>query len=168
MKSLLTPRELADAIGVSESSVRRWVDAGHIPMTRTQGGHRRIALDDALRYLREIQADIVRPELLGLEQFSTADTEDQALLRALAAGDAARARGIILSLFASGRHVSRIFDGPMRSALVKLADHPARDVMAALVQRRAADICVQAVCNLRSLMSAPPDAPLAIPPYCRR
>ncbi len=162
MKSLLTPRELADAIGVSESSVRRWVDAGHIPMTRTQGGHRRIALDDALRYLREIQADIPRPQVLGLEQFSIDGSEDQALLGALSAGDAVRARGILLSLYISGRHVSRIFDGPVRSVLQKLGDHGARDLPATLIEHRAMDICLQGVCQLRSLLVPPADAPLAI------
>ncbi|MGA2498696.1 MAG: helix-turn-helix domain-containing protein [Tepidisphaeraceae bacterium] len=162
MKSLLTPRELADAIGVSESSVRRWVDAGHIPMTRTQGGHRRIAIDDALRYLREIQADIPRPQVLGLEHFAIAGAEDQALLAALSAGDAVSARGILLSLYVSGRHVSRIFDGPVRSVLAKLGDHGARDLAATLVEHRAMDICLQAVCQLRSLLIPPADAPLAI------
>ncbi|MFI5378092.1 MAG: helix-turn-helix domain-containing protein [Tepidisphaerales bacterium] len=162
MKSLLTPRELADAIGVSESSVRRWVDAGHIPMTRTQGGHRRIALDDALRYLREIQADIPRPEVLGLQQFAISGAEDQALIQALSTGDAAGARGILLSLYVSGRHVSRIFDGPVRSALQKLGEHGSRDLPATLVEHRALDICIQAVCQLRTLLVCPADGPLAI------
>ena len=42
MKPLLSPKELADAIGVSESSIKRWVDNGEIQATKTSGGHRRI------------------------------------------------------------------------------------------------------------------------------
>jgi len=37
----LSPRELAEALGVSESSLKRWVDAGKIAASRTEGGHRR-------------------------------------------------------------------------------------------------------------------------------
>jgi MerR family transcriptional regulator, light-induced transcriptional regulator len=168
MKSLLTPRELADAIGASESSVRRWVDAGHIPMTRTAGGHRRIALDDALRYLRQTQAQVVRPEVLGLQQFTGpagaggAGSEEQALYDALAGGETLKARGIILSLYLAGRSVSRIFDGPLRSALQRLASHGARDLAASAVERRANDILVQAVSQLRLLLAADAQAPLAM------
>jgi hypothetical protein len=38
MQQLLSPRQFAEAIGVSESSVRRWADTGRIKMTRTAGG----------------------------------------------------------------------------------------------------------------------------------
>src|SRR3954465_11808076 len=67
-KPLLTPKELADAIGASESSLRRWVDNGDIRISRTAGGHRRIPLAEAIRVIREIGAPVVRPDLLGLEE----------------------------------------------------------------------------------------------------
>src|SRR5271165_4212340 len=80
--TLLTPKELADAIGASESSVRRWVDAGDIRMSRTAGGHRRILLPDAIQFIRKMGAAIVRPELLGLTdlnsaRFSSPDLTDE-------------------------------------------------------------------------------------------
>ena len=53
MKPLLSPRELAQAIGVSESSLKRWADAGQIRVARTAGGHRRISIADAVRFIRE-------------------------------------------------------------------------------------------------------------------
>jgi len=59
---LLSPRELADALGVSESSLKRWVDAGKITAARTEGGHRRIALQEAVRFIRETGAPLARPE----------------------------------------------------------------------------------------------------------
>ena len=65
-KPLLTPKELADAIGASESSLRRWVDSGQINMSRTAGGHRRIPLAEAIQFIRGIGATVVRPEMLGL------------------------------------------------------------------------------------------------------
>src|SRR5690242_3719305 len=60
----LSPRDLADALGVSESSLKRWVDAGKLAAFRTEGGHRRIAVSEALRFIRETGAPVARPELL--------------------------------------------------------------------------------------------------------
>ena len=42
MEEQLTTRQVADALKVSESSVKRWCDQGVIPTIRTVGGHRRI------------------------------------------------------------------------------------------------------------------------------
>jgi excisionase family DNA binding protein len=36
----------AEQLGVSESTVRRWADAGHLQSYRTRGGHRRVLEDD--------------------------------------------------------------------------------------------------------------------------
>src|SRR3954447_19614353 len=71
-KTLLTPKELAEVIGASESSLRRWVDAGSIRMSRTAGGHRRIPVAEASGFIRESGATVVRPELLGLEELGRA------------------------------------------------------------------------------------------------
>ena len=65
---LLSTRELADALGVSESSLKRWVDSGRISALRTEGGHRRIPLAEAMRFIRDTAAPIARPELLDLPE----------------------------------------------------------------------------------------------------
>jgi excisionase family DNA binding protein len=39
-------RTAADLLGVSESTVRRWADAGDVRSFRTRGGHRRILRED--------------------------------------------------------------------------------------------------------------------------
>src|SRR5687767_8379064 len=66
MEKLLTTREVAEAIGASESSLRRWTNSGSIRTSRTVGGHRRIPLSEAIRFIRETHATVVRPQVLGL------------------------------------------------------------------------------------------------------
>jgi excisionase family DNA binding protein len=49
----LSPRQVAEAIGVSESSLKRWCDSGLIPTRRTAGGHRRVPVAGVVAFLRE-------------------------------------------------------------------------------------------------------------------
>ena len=65
---LLSTSEFAAAIGASESSVRRMADSGELQIHRTRGGHRRIPAAEAIRYVRENNVAIVRPDLLGLDE----------------------------------------------------------------------------------------------------
>src|SRR3954468_6725852 len=109
-KPLLTPKELADAIGASESSLRRWVDGGDIRMSRTAGGHRRIPLAEAVRFVRAIGATVVRPDVLGLGDLRRSRPElvglsdDDKLFESLRTGDADAARGMVVSWYLEGRH----------------------------------------------------------------
>src|SRR3954468_24858058 len=108
MEKLLTTKELGAAIGASESSMRRWTDSGAIRTSRTVGGHRRIPLSEAIRFVRETRATLVRPDILGLGPLAgpfapgaggrQRPAEDE-LFDALNAGDAARARANLLGLY---------------------------------------------------------------------
>ena len=101
-KALLTPKELAEAIGASESSVRRWVDGGDIRVARTAGGHRRSPLAEAIRFIRQLGAPVVRPDLLGLGEMAIASTptganDEQLLFDQLRNGDERAAKGLVVS-----------------------------------------------------------------------
>lgn len=66
MTRTISTSELAKALGISDSSVRRLVDSGELEIHRTQGGHRRIPIPEAIRYVRQTQSPVAVPELLGL------------------------------------------------------------------------------------------------------
>ncbi len=50
--------------------MKRWCDAGSIPVIRTLGGHRRITLDGLQNFLRETERTLINPDVLGLPNLS--------------------------------------------------------------------------------------------------
>jgi len=168
-EAVLSPKELARAIGVSESSLKRWVDEGRIRASRTAGGHRRIRLSDAVRFVRESHVPVLRPELLGLSDVNEAPAEDaesdagELLFAVLQRGDLARAKGLITAAYLDGQPLATIFDGPVRHALSRLGELWQHSNDGIFIEHRAVDICVQALTELRSIMpAAEADAPVAI------
>lgn len=53
MEKLFSTADLARMWNVSESTVKRWADAGELPCVKTPGGHRRFTLDAVSRFQRE-------------------------------------------------------------------------------------------------------------------
>ena len=168
-KALLTPKELAEAIGASESSMRRWVDGGDIRVSRTAGGHRRIPLPEAIRFIRQLGAPVVRPDLLGLGEIGGVTTtpvgtdDEELLFDQLRNGDERGAKGLLVSRYLEGLSLPALFDGAMSSALRRLGELWHHDPRTILLEHRATAICIEAVAMLRGLLPTPADdAPLAL------
>lgn len=172
MRAVLSPKELAEAIGVSESSLKRWADEGKVRVTRTAGGHRRIAFSEAIRFIRETQSPVVRPDILGLSDVANVMTQGQlgelgdpeaTLSEAMQAGDVATARGLMVAWYLEGHSVPALLDGPVRSAMHRVGALWEHDDRGIFVEHRATDICVEALNHLRWLLPRPSEtAPLAM------
>jgi excisionase family DNA binding protein len=170
MLEFLSPKELAQAVGVSESSLKRWADDGLLEVSRTPGGHRRIALREAVRYIRHAGLPVVKPQILGLADLQSlprAGTQapdlDAALVAALKDGHAQRARGIVLALYLAGRSVAELCDGPLRTALWEVGDLWRHGPDGIFIEHRAVDLCLQALDQLRGIFPQPaPNAPVAL------
>jgi MerR family transcriptional regulator, light-induced transcriptional regulator len=158
MKTSFSPKELAQAIGVSESSLRRWVDNGAIQTTRTVGGHRRIPLVEAVQFIRRTQTPVVRPDVIGLPPSGdsigiardASDLEER-LYHALKDGQAETARSLFYSSFLSSRSLTALFDGPIRGAMERIGrlwEHSSRGI---LIEHRATDICIEVINQFRQL-----------------
>jgi excisionase family DNA binding protein len=162
----LSPRDLASALGVSESSLKRWIDAGRIRATRTGGGHRRVALTDALAFVRETHAPVARPELLGMPE-APADPDrrapdDASLTRALIDGDARAVRSWIEERMRGGAAVAALCDGPIRAAMYTIGELWQHDADGVFIEHRATDACIQELAHLRAALPPPPHAPCAV------
>lgn len=93
VRELLTPKQVARAIGVSESSLKRWCDQGLLPsVQRTAGGRRRLALRDVLHFVRAHDHPLVAPEALGLT--ATSQLAERGLARGMELATAALLAGM--------------------------------------------------------------------------
>lgn len=169
MNRMLSPKELARAVDVSESSLKRWADSGRIQATRTAGGHRRIPLGEALRFLRESRLELVRPEALGLHDLEFVSPDLRAsesmgdrLLAHLEAGRTEAARGLVLWRYLRGDGAAALCDGPIQSAMEAIGKAWLSRPDGIFVEHRATDICLQALDQLRLLADPPSDAPVVV------
>jgi len=168
----LSPRDLARSLGVSESSVKRWVDDGALAAMRTAGGHRRIALAEAVRFARQSGSPVVRPDLLvgagapaPVARFDAATQEEmgERLYGLLERDDAAAARALLLALYVSGWPVAGICDGPMRGALARIGALWLHGPVGIVIEHLATGTCVRALAEMRTLFPPPAEgAPVAL------
>lgn len=163
---LLSPREVARALGVSESSLKRWVDAGKIVATRTEGGHRKIALSEAVRYVREHGAPVAHPELLDMPEVAVATDREargnDRLLDHLEAGDAFAARGWLMARYLRGASIAELCDGPIREAMHALGELWLHSEAGIFIEHRGTDVCLQALAHLRATFEPKRGAPIAL------
>jgi MerR family transcriptional regulator, light-induced transcriptional regulator len=170
LKPVLSTRELAEAIGVSESSIKRWADDGTVRAVRTIGGHRRIPFEEAIRFVRASNLRLVKPEVLGLHDVSSVqgpiggqEEESRALYEFLHAGEADKARGLILSAYLNGRSVAQIVDGPLRIAMERIGQEWQHSPAGVFFEHRASEIVISAIHRLGSLITSPElTAPTAV------
>lgn len=168
----LSPRDLGCALGVSESSVKRWVDDGVLAARRTAGGHRRIAVPEAVRFVRQSGALVARPDLIveagmasAVAPFDTAASARVAdqLFALLNDNDAAAARALLLALYVSGWPAAAICDGPIRIAMERIGTLWEHGGGGIAIEHLATDTCLRALAEIRALLGPPPvDAPDAI------
>lgn len=168
MKRLVSPKQVAQAIGVSESSLKRWCDKGLIKTVRTAGGHRRLPIDGVVQYLRSSGQQMVRPELLGLPSTTgqgslVIDRAVETLCSALIAGDEDQCRRVAVDLYLSGQTVRDICDQVIARAFHEIGDQWECGEVAVYRERRACEIGQRTLYDLRQIVPSPaPDAPLAI------
>ena len=168
MREQLTPKQVARALDVSESSVKRWCDKGVIGARYTAGGHRRIPIGLLMEFLRESKYQLVHPEALGLPPTSGQSVRVvhralEQVTAALLAGDEARCRSAAIDLYLAEHNLSVICDEVFAAAFQQIGDHWAHGRAEVYQERRGSEITLRVLHELRSLLPPPPaEAPIAI------
>ncbi|MBS0205848.1 MAG: B12-binding domain-containing protein [Planctomycetes bacterium] len=157
---LVSPKQVSRAIGVSESSLKRWCDQGLIKTIRTAGGHRKMLMADVLRFVRENDHPLISPEVLGLPPVS--QNAELGLTRslprlvdALLAGDELLARQIVFDLYLAQHSISVICDEVITAAFREIGDRWACHEAAVYQERRGCEICLRVLFDLRKIQRLP-------------
>lgn len=168
MKNLLTPKQVALAIDVSESSVKRWCDKGVIPTSYTGGGHRRIALPGLLRFLRSQRQNLRRPEVLGLPSATGRKRQDIAgaadlLMDALLTGDVEGVRRIALDLYLAEHRLAAVCDQVIAPAMSSIGEMWECGSAEVYQERRSCELVLRPLYEIGDLLPLPSaDAPRAL------
>ncbi len=163
-----SPAHLAPILGVSESTLKRWVDAGHLRGVKSPGGHRKIAVSELRAFLRA-QGRAV-PSLEGLavlaERGNTPATESAtapALASLLLRGDSQVARTLILDQVREGRPLDEILDRLLAPSMVQIGALWAQEQIDVYREHIVTLRVWSILFELRGLLPAPPvGAPVAL------
>jgi methanogenic corrinoid protein MtbC1 len=164
----LSPKALADAIGVGESSIKRWADSGKIKLTRTSGGHRRILVKEAIRFIREAGLEVIQHAHLGLimprKELSPELPIELLLQEALVQGEQEKINQLVEAIHLKGWSLGEICDGPFAAALARIGrmwlDDSERGI---LIEHRCTALAISAIERLRSMNeTTDTSAPIAL------
>ena len=168
MTTFFTPHQVSRALGVSESTLKRWCDKGVLETVRTAGGHRRVAYEEVARFLRDSGHELVRPELLGLpaavgQGTTVRNRAVRQLVVALKTGDDAVAGRVVTDLFLSRQPIWQIGDEVVGPALSEIGHAWECGELAVFQERRGCEIAQRVLYGLEQMVPDPPaGSPTAI------
>jgi MerR family transcriptional regulator, light-induced transcriptional regulator len=156
----------ATALGVSVSTVKRWVDEGVLPAQKTAGGHRKLLVADVLEMARRghlPHADLSL--LVGRHQTpgnTSALAED--LYQALARGDAGRVRLLVHGSYRNGMSIESLADLAIASVMERIGLDWAAGRIDVMEEHRATQLCAAALFELKAVLedSAVKNRPRAV------
>tara|TARA_R110002049_G_scaffold309268_1_gene519515 strand:- start:22736 stop:23617 length:882 start_codon:yes stop_codon:yes gene_type:complete len=167
-----SPKQVAEALAVSESSVKRWCDNRRIPAVLTCGGHRRISLSALYQFLEQSNRAIKHPEALGLPALCSnremhIPGADQPVCQefrdALVAGRESTCREIVRRQRSSGKCPSAIAQSLLTDAMHAIGNAWKCQSIDPYQERRASEICQRIVRELLDELGPIPEtAPVAI------
>ncbi|TWT48078.1 Helix-turn-helix domain protein [Rubripirellula amarantea] len=167
-----SPKQVAEALGASESSLKRWCDRGAIATIRTVGGHRRITLDGLRDFLETSGRELLAPQVLGLpklgvgrsSEISGSDDPDQrAFRKAIVNGDEEACRKVLQHRLDQGMLRSEAAEFFIADAMHEVGAAWQCNSVDVYQERRGCEICIRLISELRA--GLPPlrdDAPIAI------
>jgi MerR family transcriptional regulator, light-induced transcriptional regulator len=161
----LSPADLAESLGLSVSTLKRWSDKGVLKVERTAGGHRRIAMTEVLRFVRDSGLKPVLPAKLGLGREAATATASAAASKfgdLLFEGETEEARRLLVSAFSMGEHPALLGDRWIRPAMERIGERWKHGDEGVAFEHQATDAVVRAVSEMRAKTEPASDAPVAV------
>jgi excisionase family DNA binding protein len=164
----LSTLQAAEALGVSVSTVKRWVDEGILPAHKTAGGHRKLLRAEVLALTR--QGALPRGDPSALSPVSSRkratdpETTATALIDALIRGQGAEVTAILRRAYTSGMAVEVLADQVVAPAMAAIGHEWQTERLDVWQEHRATQLCAAALYELKHELQARAERhrPLAI------
>ncbi|MGD9633063.1 MAG: B12-binding domain-containing protein [Pirellulales bacterium] len=150
--------QAAEALGVSVSSVKRWVEDGILPAQKTAGGHRKLLLADVMEIAR--QGKLPARDVPGLKltfkknRLPSPASLERHLYPALLAGDGATVRSIFQGAYQAGMTIESLADEVIAPAMKKIGADWATGKIDVMHEHRASQVCAAALFELKAILEA--------------
>jgi excisionase family DNA binding protein len=153
----LSTTQVSSALGVSVSTVKRWVEEGILPAQKTVGGHRKLLLADVLEVARREQlptSDLSKlhagrrrkPRLLPPVAL------ESSLYKACLAGDADEVRAVILGAYQAGMAIEALADQVISPVMKCIGHDWETDRIDVMHEHRASELCAAALFELKTIV----------------
>ena len=165
----IRPKQLAKAIGVSESTLKRWTDRGVLPTVKTVGGHRRLPLWGVIEFLRTSGQPLLRPDVLGLPAIGGAGERCDissfrpAFEELLLGGHVDEGMELCFRAFLQGHDLAELCDSLVQPGMSNIGRRWEAGAIDVYEEHRATQMMYRILRRIRTLLRPSPDHwPLAI------
>jgi MerR family transcriptional regulator, light-induced transcriptional regulator len=154
----ISTRRAADALGVSISTVKRWVDDGILPAHRTAGGHRKLLRAEVLALAR--QGALPNRDLTGLSVASFGHQPldlqaiSAALFTAVIQGDGIEVSALIRRAYHSGTAIETLADQVIAPVMGRLGHDWETARIDVWQEHRGTQLCAAALYDLKDELEA--------------
>ncbi len=164
----LSTAQVAKAIGVSVTTVKRWVDEGVLPAHRTVGGHRKLLLSEVLRVVRDgklpqanLENLVAKPSGYDLSDLRTIQPQLEA---SLFVADPSLAFALVQGAYKRGYSFAEIADYVIAPSLVEIGRAWETGRIQVMHEHRATQILLSALYDLKASLRAQlePGRPVAV------
>jgi excisionase family DNA binding protein len=164
----LSTVQAAESLGVSVSTIKRWVDEGVLPAHRTAGGHRKLLRSEVLSLARQGTLPVANLGTLHvpLPNERSLDTDGivESLLTALLQGHSAEVTGIIRQAYNSGLSISTLADRVISPVMNRVGHEWETGRIDIWKEHRASQMCAAALYELKDKLElrAEQNRPVAV------
>lgn len=151
---IISTKGVAEVLGVSEATVKRWADAGMLRCFRTRGGHRKFRLRDVRAFLSDEQQQSATPPPKAAPPVTELNDE-QRDARALAlAGDVDALVSLVANQHLRGIRLAQTFDNTIAPAMNDIGESWARGVVSVAQEHVAANAMTDMLARVRPLVES--------------
>jgi excisionase family DNA binding protein len=152
---LFSPKQVASALGVSETTVKRWVDDAILPATRTPGGHRKILGTEVMRLVQRLNLPALDLGRLHLEVPPTLPSTERLadeLHAALKLGSMVAVRALFTKAYHAGLAIEELADRVIAPAMRRLGHDWETGRIDVYQEHRGTQLCTAALYELKPLL----------------